>query len=759
MMIPVASLWLLWSVLPLIAIAIALLALRAARGRPGEERSQKRIADLEARVRVLLERVWLLEQAGRPRQEPAPGGVVVEQAPAGPITAPAAGIAAPVSPIPVAEPATAVAAPAAPAQAKRGLDLEQRIGARWTTWVGVVLILFGISFFLRWSFESNLIGPGGRVILGLIGGAALLAAGLSLHRRRDVPYLSEGLSGGGLATLYLSLYAAHAVYGLLAAIPAFSFMFVVTGAGAAVAVASNRQVTAVLTLLGGLLTPLLLATDRPDERILLGYLLVLDLLVLAVARSRSWPTLNRLAWAGTVVLAATAVLRPPGPPYPLTRLVLLSALFALFLAVPLARSWMERQRVDQLDLALAVGNGAAYFWAVYLTLEPWQAAAAGPYALAQALLYALVAAAYRKRVPEDEPTVLVHLGVSVIFLTLAIPLILDGPWVTLVWAAIGVLLLAMAPSVPTPVASWGGLAALLLASFRALAFDPYWYPPIVPVRNVAYLIHLLVVAALAVGGSVATSVPGNQVKHLTSEGLRSVLWVLAALLLAVLFWSEPRGLWPAALLTAAVLALGWLARTIPAPAFLIATPLVAMVLLARIMVEDAEIARGASARLINAPLLVRIAACGALALAGSWLARSQAAAAAAPIGRALSSGAGALLLIVLSLGWTQHQEVRLRAARSASQWELAGQIEWTAQVGLSVLWTLYAAATLGWGFVRSLPAVRYAALGLFALVIAKVFLVDLSSVQTVYRIVSFLILGVVLLGVSVLYQKARKPVA
>jgi uncharacterized membrane protein len=77
------------------------------------------------------------------------------------------------------------------------------------------------------------------------------------------------------------------------------------------------------------------------------------------------------------------------------------------------------------------------------------------------------------------------------------------------------------------------------------------------------------------------------------------------------------------------------------------------------------------------------------------------------------------------------------------------------QVGLSVLWTLYAAAALAWGFVRSRPGLRYAALALLGLVIAKVFLIDLSSVQTVYRFVSFLILGVVLLGVSLLYQKAR----
>jgi uncharacterized membrane protein len=51
--------------------------------------------------------------------------------------------------------------------------------------------------------------------------------------------------------------------------------------------------------------------------------------------------------------------------------------------------------------------------------------------------------------------------------------------------------------------------------------------------------------------------------------------------------------------------------------------------------------------------------------------------------------------------------------------------------------------------------VRYGALALLGLTVLKVFLVDLSAVRTAYRILSFLILGVVLLLVSFAYQKAR----
>ena len=105
-------------------------------------------------------------------------------------------------------------APSGPAPSPR-LDLEQRIGGRWATWVGVVAILFAASFAVKWSIENNLIGPRARLGLGLAAGIAALLAGLVLHRRRDVPYLSEALSGLGLGLCYLSLYAGYAYYELL----------------------------------------------------------------------------------------------------------------------------------------------------------------------------------------------------------------------------------------------------------------------------------------------------------------------------------------------------------------------------------------------------------------------------------------------------------------------------------------------------------------------------------------------------------------
>jgi uncharacterized membrane protein len=115
-----------------------------------------------------------------------------------------------------------------------------------------------------------------------------------------------------------------------------------------------------------------------------------------------------------------------------------------------------------------------------------------------------------------------------------------------------------------------------------------------------------------------------------------------------------------------------------------------------------------------------------------------------------------VLIGVLSAGWTAHQNVARSAALRASDWAAAEDVRWRTQVGLSVLWTASAAVALLWGFVRSVPAARYGGLALLGLVLVKVFTVDLEAVSTGYRVTSFLVLGLALLGVSYLYQRARR---
>jgi uncharacterized membrane protein len=230
-----------------------------------------------------------------------------------------------------------------------------------------------------------------------------------------------------------------------------------------------------------------------------------------------------------------------------------------------------------------------------------------------------------------------------------------------------------------------------------------------------------------------------------------VLWAASVVTLTVLFWREPTGLWPATLLTFEIVAVAWLGRGSTSPAFIVAIPFLALVLTVRVVLADDDLARAAAGSVMSLPFLSRVGACLGMGLAGGFLARAPGASAPL-VGRIVSGGAGLVLLFVLSLAWTRYLGGLESAARAAGR-RLVGDVGLRVQVGLSVLWTVYAALALAWGFARRNPAVRYAALTLLGLTVIKVFAVDFAAAKTSLRILSFLVLGIVLLLVSLVYQK------
>src|SRR5262249_7066590 len=148
---------------------------------------------------------------------------------------------------------------------------------------------------------------------------------------------------------------------------------------------------------------------------------------------------------------------------------------------------------------------------------------------------------------------------------------------------------------------------LLLAALRAVVVDPYWYPELAHELTPTDLVHAAVVGCLAWGGALARRARPEQLRLLSPEGLQGGLWIVASLVAAILIWREATGLWACALLALLLLVLGALGRILRAPrapTFTLAMPLVTVVLLARLFVEDQALARASAAMLVSGALLV-----------------------------------------------------------------------------------------------------------------------------------------------------------
>ena len=153
--------------------------------------------------------------------------------------------------------------------------LENLIGGHWLNRIGILAVFIGISFFLKYAFDNNWIGPSGRVAIGILLGALMLPWSHWLLSR-GYPYFSEGIAALGQAILLLSLWAGCRYYAVFSREVGFAGMVLVTITIAAVALGRDSQRIAMLSMLGGFLTPLLVSTGRDEQIALLTYIFILS---------------------------------------------------------------------------------------------------------------------------------------------------------------------------------------------------------------------------------------------------------------------------------------------------------------------------------------------------------------------------------------------------------------------------------------------------------------------------------------------------
>ena len=261
-----------------------------------------------------------------PDAPPVQAAPPVRPAPAAPPTPPAR---PPIPPMPPRHPAPAIDEPSFTVRPSSTVDWERWVGIRGAAVLGAIALgLAGLLFF-KYSLEHNLSTPEMRVVFGTMAGIACLAGAETL-RRRGYDAAAEALSGAGVVILYAAFWAAHVLYGLIGMPVAFALMVLVTAACCLLAVRHGSQLVAVLGLVGGFATPLVLASNSDRPFGLFGYVLLLDIGLIAVGRRRAWPILSLLSLLGTVLIQGLWIGARMGPDRLVLGLVILGAFAALF---------------------------------------------------------------------------------------------------------------------------------------------------------------------------------------------------------------------------------------------------------------------------------------------------------------------------------------------------------------------------------------------------------------------------------------------
>jgi hypothetical protein len=665
--------------------------------------------------------------------------------------------------IPASEPSAREPEPASgPAAVPSMGQWEGRLGGTWLSRVGAILFFLGIGFFLKHAFEQEWIGPAGRVLAGLVLGLAMAAGGIRLAGRAPYRAPAQSLVAVGIGIVYLSLYAAHALYGLVGAPATFVALAIATAAGFATALRLDSRALAVLATLGGLLTPVILNTDTDAAGALFTYLAILDLGVLFVAARQGSPGLALLAFAGTQILYWGWLDRWYQPGRLPVAFGWATAYFLAFAAW--GRGGDERgSGALRLGRALVIlGAPALYFAAARRILDDPSGRRLAVLALALAALYLIAARAAAR---SERPRVAwLHRAVALAFLALAPSVTFGRHGLVIAWSVVGLVLLLGGLVLNAPGLRAGGLAISALAWarwFSALGEDAG--------RAGTFLIaHPALPATLAV---VVTAVLGAFAYRARERGEGVGGWEVFArpVLLLVAVAS-------AALLVTVELG-QYRTLAVPPPYVPVVQSVVWML---------ATMALLALARADRTRLLFVVATLLLLALAGDALGGTDRWARIQPSLRPAIGNprflAGCLLVVLVWLYGQVAEALPYLGARARQRLGAVGSISaallllWNLSVevvlvplpetrvdpaklrsaALSVLWAVYAFTAMAWGLWRDLPALRIGAILLFSVTVLKVLTVDLAGLDALYRILSVLVLGAALLIASFLYARSRR---
>jgi len=246
------------------------------------------------------------------------------------------------------------------------------MGAKLFAWIGGLALFLGVAFFVKYSFEHNLIPAELRVAIGFVVGASLVVGGLLLKRQENA-VTAQTLCATGVLVLYAVTFACRAYYhfALFGFVPTFLLMTLITAVAFVLAVRLNAIVVAVLGIAGGFLTPVLLSRGEDNSLGLFGYIALLDIGLLAVAQRQRWNVLPILGAIGTALVqfAWVAAFFVPEKYFAGNKVLIFMAVFAGFQALFLAAAALA-QRTGKANtelFACAIGLGAvAMFSAFYL---------------------------------------------------------------------------------------------------------------------------------------------------------------------------------------------------------------------------------------------------------------------------------------------------------------------------------------------------------------------------------------------------------
>lgn len=694
-----------------------------------------KVSNLRIELRSLRRQ---LRSNAAPESRTVPQSVPVQNKPAEPRAAPA-----------VASPPPLPKVPSPAKLQKPKVGLEFMMGGRAAAFAGIAILVTGIAFLVGYAIQHSWIGPGTRVVLGLLSGGVLVGIG-HFTGQKDEKYtlFARVLTGGGSALFYFTVFSAYAFYHLIGAVTAGAGLLASALAVFGLAMVYGSQSVGVLGVLGAFTTPLLIGGDMDAGIFPMVYVALINVPVILLGVRRKWQILYSLSFVSTVI-HYLIWLDWVGDGELWFGLGFAVLFFVQYAALGLLKLRCEQKVSGRTaDMVRLVSASLLLLGAVYWLIDDagknqWLGGAF----LVLALLHVALAQFAYKVLSRFSGEILSFLAGGLVFATLALPAQLDGEWVSLGWAIEGVVLAWFTSRVQSRVLLAGAFLLGLIGMMKGLLFDVSLYHSSPRLFwNARFVVGALSAALLGVQGKMAERFPEEQ----GSSQWRDALWWVGVLgVVAVFFFdtfwtlgSENNFSW---LITSVMLLATGAAVVLLAPRKSSVTMLGSILLMAvpfKLLMIDAwlglDIGGYRMTPFRNAIIWVQLlmVAVVILLLIPRIAARDTVLVFKPPsFSRVLNIASLAAGIGVVSI----------EILRKPADW---------ADMAVTILWAVCALALILFGMKRHEAAHRYFGLVLFGLATLKVLLVDSSELAGLERIGAFIGTGILLLALSFAYQKA-----
>ena len=682
----------------------------------------ERVEGLEARTRRLEARLAALE-ATRPAEAEArqPSATGTERPVPPAALPPRPWPAAPVPPrISFAPP---VAPPAPPRRPET--SLEDLLGGRVLAWAGGLSLLAGLLFLLVVAVSRGWIGEEARTAMAAATSLGLLVAGIRAYERRGHTDSALAATATGIAGLFASAVVAVQAYELIPALAGLAVAFAVGSTATWLAVRWEARGIAALGILGAISAPVLVGGELSLAAIAFLFLATASAVGVLLWQRWTWLAfasfaLATLQWVGWLLTAE------PRAPLALAVLIGFGAL-----GVVAAVGFELRTRSDELNVAshlLLMLNALVLAWAGWAALPH----AGGHIWLAWLAVAHLAVAATGQRLSRvSHALVLGAAGIGIVLADVAFASVADGLPLVAGWVGSAVAMAAIARAARRTVDGEFALTGLGGHLGLALAYTLVYEAPLSSIGGGPDLAAGAALALVAAGCFASARIAPAGLEPRARLALDALALVLVGYLGAVMLEG------PALTLTWAgeAAALAEIARRNVDPLARAGS----LAFLGCAAVHALAILAPASALVIG--LEDPLAALALLGVAGAALAAAR------------MPGVDRLALQTIAAVITLY----LASVELITVFQPDVAIRQQGQALLSGMWALVGVAALVAGLLRDRRELRIGALALLSVTLAKVGLYDLSSLDSMYRVASFVALGMLLLLGAFAWQRLRPP--